>query len=613
MLESGFRPRFKLALLIIMTSLLSTSSVLGASGSGTVLYEGEFDSNQWSWETNNEGLTFPVLEGTVSLAQPGLPVLPVKNLLLLIPAGQQVAQAWVEPVSTRREKLSSMPALAPVHVTDGGEMVSTSRMEIQEGEFPTSWGEFSGTHTWRGYNLLTLNVFPARTYSLSSGQEIEYLEEYAVRVVYSDGSTQRMTIERERMVPGEKESNAEVLGQIIHNPSALTGYARVNGMAVAEDKGPFNPTRSPSLSGSAVQYLIITNEDMKDEFQRLADFKTNIGMNTLVTTREFIAANFRNGADIQETIRMFIQDAYQKWGIEYLLLGGDTDVLPARYVDNSFYPATGSTDIPVDIYFACLDGNWNANGNSHYGEADAEANGFGDDTDFAEEIFIGRATVSTATAAQVFVDKVITYETSPSTSDWANRVLYASEVLFWRDNVEDGEIILDGAKFSHQMVTELVEPCTDMEFTRMYESDELYPRDAELTRAALIDSLNTGHYGIFNQIGHGFYFNMSVGDANFMNSDADNLTNGDHLFLLYSLNCASAAFDFSCLMERFIQNPNGGSILSIGSARAAFPNNANNYQQGFFEALYCTEENRAGETGCHKPSAIPWQYYLQLR
>ncbi len=595
MFESGCRTRFKLLILIVITLVFSSSNILAESKAGTVLFESEFLAHNWSLESMVDGSVYPVIEGTVSISEPGLPVLPVKNLLLLIPAGRQVSQAWVEPLSTRKEQLSAPQALSPLHITDGGETLATNRMSIENGQFPVSWGEYAGTHTWRGYNILTVNVFPVRSFASASGVEMEYLQEYAIRVVYSDGSEQRTTIERERLVPGENASNQSVLRQVLHNPSALTGYSRVDGVVVTEEKGVFNPTRTPSLSGSAVQYLIITNENMESEFQRLADFKTSIGMNTLVTTREFIESNFRNGADIQETMRMFIQDAYQKWGVEYVMLGGDTDILPARYVDNTFYPASGSTEIPVDLYFACLDGNWNANGNSHYGESSSETGGNGDDVDFAEEVFIGRATVSTSAAAQVFVDKVISYETTPQGEQWPNRILYAAEVLFWRDNIENGEIVLDGAKYSDQMINDLVEPCTNMEYTRMHETDELFPREAPLTRSALIDTLNTGNYGIFNQIGHGFYFNMSVGDANFMNADADALTNGDHLFLLFSLNCASAAFDFSCLMERFLQNPNGGSILSIGSSRAAFPNNANNYQQGFFEALYCTEENRAGK------------------
>jgi len=586
----GSRPELKRPFFMLMALVIISIPTFVSANSETVVFESAISPDLWSWENSSDGHVFPVLEGSRSLAEPGLPVLPVQDLILLIPAGRQIADAWIEPLSTRSEKISSPQALGTPHITDSGEMVATSRMQSSNGAFPAAWGEFSGTHTWRGYHLLSISVFPARL----ENETITFLEDYAVQVIYSDGARQRMTLERERFVPGEIETNEEILRKVLSNPSAVGGYARTNGAVIAEDKGAFNPTRTPSLSGSAVQYLIITNEEMKDEFQRLADYKNSIGMPTLVATREHIAANFRHGADIQETIRMFIQDAYGKWGTEYVLLGGDSDIIPPRYVNNTFYPVNASTEIPVDLYFACLDGNWNANGNAEFCEAE-EGGIVSDEADFAEEVFLGRATVSTPAAARVFVDKVLTYEGVPQGSQWTNRVLYACEVLFPAEYDDGMSIVLDGAQFSDQMVNELIEPCTEMEYVRMYETEALFPRDANLTKSALIDSLNSGHFGVFNQIGHGFYFNMSVGNGNFMSTDADNLTNGDHLFALFSLNCASAAFDYSCLMERFLQNPNGGSIISIGSVRAAFPNNSNNYQQNFFEALLCTEENRAGK------------------
>ncbi len=589
----GSRPKMKFSFLFCLLTLILIPTVTLAA-SNVVVFEGEFPAELWTWEYSEDGGVFPLIEGTSSLNEPGEPLLPVKDLLLLIPADRVVKSAWVEPLATRTEKLPSQIAFAEPNITDGGDIVSTHRLTSKNGQFPPTWGDFSGTHTWRGFQLLTIKVYPARIEDSPSGKVLNFLEDYAIRLVYSDEGSNREVIERERLIPGEYDANSEILKQVVQNPSALAGYARQNGMAVPEGKGAFNPTRTPSLSGSAVQYVIITNEIMKSEFQRLADFKTQLGIPTLVVSTEFITANYRNGADIQETIRMFLQDAYAKWGTEYVLLGGDTDILPARYVDNTYYPANGATSIPVDLYFACLDGNWNANGNANYGEAEVVV-GDGDEVDFAEELYIGRATVSSSTAAQVFVDKVISYESVFAGAFWPSRVLYASEVLFPSDYHAGDQIILDGGQYSHQMIEDLVVPCTDTEYMRMYETDAENPRDAVLTKNALVDSLNTGHYGIFNQIGHGFYFNMSVGNDNFMTTDADALVNGDHLFALFSLNCASAAFDYSCLMERFLQNPNGGSIVSIGSARAAFPNASNNYQQGFFEALYCSEENRAGK------------------
>ena len=82
------------------------------------------------------------------------------------------------------------------------------------------------------------------------------------------------------------------------------------------------------------------------------------------------------------TPRIRIDDP-ASFGKVAVLLGGDSDILPPRYVDNSYYPTAGSTLIPTDLYFACLDGNWNANGNSYFGEPANNPNP-GDLVDFAD-------------------------------------------------------------------------------------------------------------------------------------------------------------------------------------------------------------------------------------
>ena len=565
----------------------------------TVVFEGAFRAGDLIWDQAEDGTYLPVLPDTRALEQPGLPRVPARHLMLLVPLDWNVTSAWVEALETHREKTPGNLGLTPALVASDGGTLDAPHMKSLAGVFPAAWSEFQGTHTWRGYRLLTVQVHPLQTGS----DGLEFLDRYAVHVSYDVGFPLDDVAQRQRLVPGEARDTAEVLARLVDNPEKIMSYARQDGAQIESQAGGFNPTKTPSLSGSPVDYLIVTNEEMAPEFQRLADHKIAQGINTLVVTREFLAANVRNGADIQETIRMFIRDSYERWGTEYVLLGGDTDVIPARIVTNSFYPSPGETDIPVDLYFACLDGNWNADGDAFFGQP-ASATADGDDVDFAEEVYVGRATVSNAGMAQVFVDKTLTYENAPAGAGWPNRVLYAAEVLFHGGD-EDGyqpgdDITLNGAQFAHEMVTTLVEPCTDMEYLRMYESEDsrdvvnAFPRDLPLTRSTLIDSLDTGHYGIVNQIGHGFYFNMSVGDANFMTYDADALVNGDHPFMLFSLNCASCAFDYSCLMERFLQNPNGGSVVSIGSARAAFPNTSNNYQQEFFDHLYCQGETRVG-------------------
>ena len=595
MRASGFHPH-KIAWLACLVSLVVLSAPTAwATSPGQVIYEGSFDAGDITWQNDPQGVALPVLPGTFALAQPGLPNVPVRRLLLLVPVDMEVTSAWVEPLQIHTEKFSRPVPVAGPYMSDDGTAVAEATMKRGEAGFPASWGDFGGSHFWRGYQLVAVNVYPMRETDASAGGSVEFLDAYAIRVEMQPRAAMPDYVRRERLIPGEAADNARVLRDLVANPEAVSGYLRDNGVAVTADKGDFQPTSAPSLEGSGVTYLIITSEALAAEFQRLADFKTAQGIPTVVATREQIAAEYRNGADIQETIRMYIRAAYQKWGVQFVLLGGDTDVLPPRYVENSYYPSTGSTMIPTDLYFACLDGNWNLNGNSQFGEPAVGADP-GDACDFAEEVYLGRATVSTVAQTEVFVDKVMAYESTAAGAGWPDRVLFAAEVLFPSDFHPGDAISLDGAQFADQQINELINVCTDMQYMRMYETDQLYPRDAPLTRAALIDTLNNGRYGIFNQIGHGYYFNMSVGDANFMNADADALVNGDHTFLIFALNCASGAFDNSCLLERFVQNPNGGAICALGSARAAFPYNSNNYQQEFFSQLYCRNEFRVGRT-----------------
>ena len=113
----------------------------------------------------------------------------------------------------------------------------------------------------------------------------------------------------------------------------------------------------------------------------------------IVVTVEEIEAVTRRGQDLAETIRYYLQDAYASWELDYVLLGGDTDVIPTRFVSSTYYPQGGQTEIPADMYFAGLDGNWNADGDAVYGEPYRSGADPGDFADFVPELAIGRAPV----------------------------------------------------------------------------------------------------------------------------------------------------------------------------------------------------------------------------
>ena len=593
------RPNIVRPFALVALAVLLPLFGLPLNALGDVVYEGNFDGRSLTWESRDDGTFLPLVTGARQLALPGEPDLPARDLLLLVPVDRAVVSVAIEPLAVHRESARGAIAVAPM-ATINGEPVAPVGMRKAT---PAGWGELRGVHVWRGYRLVSVRVNALRSTTDGSG-ELEFLDAYAVNVVTGPADPTEEIAIRRRRVPTEAAENRKFLQAAVANPEALRGYLREDGIDVVTTTKAYVPSVVPSLTGSPVSYLIITDENMAPEFARLAAHKTSLGLPAVVVTHEYITANYRNGVDLAETLRMFIRDAYEMWGTEYVLLAGDSDVLPPRYVRNTLYPPVGATDIPADLYFAALDGTWNANGNHIFGEL-ASTDVADDLADFLEEVYIGRAPVSTVAHAATFVDKNINYEGAANNAAWTNSVLFAAEVLFPSDYPMDPDITMDGASFADEQYNLSILPCTNLDVTRLYETFETVPGDALLTRQSFIDAANTGNYGIINHIGHGYYYNATMGLDNFTTSDADALYNGaDNPFVIYALNCASAGFHNSCLMERLIQNPDGGACMAIGSVEAAFPVTSNNYQQEFFAQLYCNTESRAGKLVAL--SRLPW-------
>lgn len=346
---------------------------------------------------------------------------------------------------------------------------------------------------------------------------------------------------------------------------------------------PFAPTFRPSLDGSAVACVILTDEVQAPVYQQLADWKTRIGIPTVVRTVGWVRANYPNGVDTPETLRAFIRDAATHWGTQSIVLGGDTPVVPIRYAHSRYYT---TEDIPTDLYYQCLDGSWNADGDDLFGEAYASPTDPGDDCDLYADVRIGRLPTRTAAEAQVVVDKLVRYAASPVRDGRLTQILALGEVLFPAD-FDPGDVIqLDGAEICE---TALAARPPEWGAVRLYENcpDPGYPGCVFETKAVVLDSLNSG-FGIVHHVGHGFTNTMSVGHQGqtLANADAAALVNGDRTFLLYAINCTSSAVDYSCIAEEFLRNPNGGAVASIGSTRFDFPFTSWNFQDEFYRVLF---------------------------
>jgi len=95
-------------------------------------------------------------------------------------------------------------------------------------------------------------------------------------------------------------------------------------------------------------YVIVTSQTLAPEFERLAHWRTIMGLHARIVTTEDIVANtvpntgsavfnhnsgYNDGGtrDLAEAIRNFLKWAVEHWLIDYALLGGDTEIIPCRY------------------------------------------------------------------------------------------------------------------------------------------------------------------------------------------------------------------------------------------------------------------------------------------
>ncbi|MFH0778263.1 MAG: C25 family cysteine peptidase, partial [Candidatus Eisenbacteria bacterium] len=520
------------------------------------------------------------LEGCLAGFAPGYPDIPVYLLRVEIPLNARVES--VEVVAGETMELDGTFDIAPTPVplsTDSqGRVPRSVEPTFDEKEwYPISPAASKGEGFLRNHKIASVAVYPV-AYRQTDGK-LKFLRKATIIVHLAadvDGS-----IERKRTVArSEREFEENVLGRLVANPTKASGPRP--SLASTEVKEPFAPSFRPSLDGSPVEYVIITNETMQPEFQRLADWKTKSGVAAVARTVSWVRQNYPEGCDLQETLRRFIKDAYSSWGTTYVLLAGDSDVIPPRYGWSTY---TGGEEIPTDLYYQCLDGNWNGDGDYYFGEGWLGQSLPGDLSDLYPEVWIGRAPVNTLAEAQLFVNKTLGYLKNPPTNFVTNALFFA-EVLFPKDFTPSGiqcdTVALDGASLAESALS-FMPP--SFRKVKLYENRLCFPGSFPETKQAVWDSLNVG-YGVAEHVGHGYRNTLSVADATLVNGDIDLLTNGNRVGVLIAENCTSAAFDFNCIGERFILNPNGGSVCYVGSTRYDYPTTAWVFQDEFFRLLF---------------------------
>ncbi len=474
-----------------------------------------------------------IMTGAPNFGYIGQPALPARGARILLPLGTEVesieivpgnkvvlsSDYLVEPVA-RPVKLSSNPDEIVAPIPD-------SAIYASNHPFPEMLVRKMATESFRGYQILTLRLRPVQ-YIPTSG-ELYYYPDLTVTVKTVD------TDRSSSLFRGFTEDEGEVLARV-DNPETVETYAAA---AKRGDKG--------------YDLLILTTTSLAASFQPLKDYHNTTGITTEIRTTDDV------GSNDPDDIRDYIRDRYLSDGIQYLLIGADDDLIPAK---DLYVLAYSGGDIeyhmPADIYFACLDGTYNYDGDSYWGEPfDGEGGG---DVDMVAEVYIGRAAVGNTTEADRFVNKTITYLTSQQ--------LYLQKVLLAGEYLGFGGV----SEYAGNSLDELVDGSSANGYFTVgipsgsYTIEKLYDRDWEghyWPQSELVSRINDGVH-IISHFGHG-----SIGSAMKMNTGTIlSLLSNTDLCFIYSQACLSGHFDGTdCWAEYMNIKTDHGAFAVIMNAR----------------------------------------------
>jgi len=548
-----------------------------------------------------DSVTIPGLDNRIV---PGEPVLPVRTARILIPYGEEVQEVKVVPGNEKylgtvsiRPGQNSVPigftenctGCNPEESWGATPDLSLLNEEIYGSETPYPEAAYSvlGVQKKHGYQILYVNLYPIK-YIPKTGEAYSF---GAFDVEVTTAPRETLDLGLFRGLPEDREE----VDKMVDNPEKTLTYA--SDLALAG--------KSLLLDGD-YKYVIITNQYLKDapipyNFQALAERKNSKGVPAAIVTVEEIRAAYKYTLhrDDQEMIRNFIKDAYLNNGIRYVLLGGDGDgqrvggetwdpIVPTRLLyawayepdpDSSFIPED-RVGIASDLYYACLEGNFDGDNDGIYGEPE-------DGVNLHANVYVGRAPVDNYEELSNFVRKTLAYESTKPNDPYLTAMWLVGEYLepmvYPKTNVSDPEGQPPGtvATYWGGDYKDRMKPLIPAVFNNWTLYDRDYPGDEcncdqhDWPRSLLMEKMNNDMIHAINHIGTANFCDIVAYVMKMGYNHADALNNTKYFFG-YSQAGYAAAFDnrdpegvylpHDCVLEHFVAAP-AGAFAFIGNSR----------------------------------------------
>lgn len=444
--------------------------------------------------------------------------------------------------------------------------------------YPTDFVEYVGTNEYDDYRVLTFHVCP---FEYDSTSKKLYLKTHIDLNIQLKPST---TVSLTRK---NREAVRNSIKNIVINPEDIDN----------QDLSINNRSNNNLIQQTGFEYVIVTSNQFKSIFQQLANWKNRKGIRSKVLTIDDVSAY--GGSTTKEQIKNALADID---GLSYVLLGGDTINVPTCMCYIGKYSERIDSITPADSYYSCLGTiNWNINNNGFNGE-------IGDSVSLVPYLNVSRAPVSTVNDAQVFVDRIINYESAPDTANWLDNILMCGTSLgyeinnIWHPYYVNG--ISDTQIWSQRIYNDYIHPTSNPnlpswngELTRFYDT---------YSSMSLDDTYDFNITHLQDELAKGYTFAdvMTHGDKNLWRMEGNEpfsfysqiqgrvLVNSGYT-VITTIACNSNAFDHDtpynkCLSQELFNNSQSGIISYWGTSRENWyyvMNTSNIYLGALYDAL----------------------------
>jgi hypothetical protein len=481
------------------------------------------------------------IEGFGKLRIPGLPVVPVKSIALALPPGARVTRVHCDlPVPHLYEPrtLSITPPFLPVSGSQRAQDDAISRWQTNKTLWETRSTVFPNVpcHVSKISHLGAIPYVRVIYYPLQlSAQDMRFFSSCEITIDYTTEKTE----------------------------NAISPWIVQNATEIFDNWEFVKHEYSTDMQNDSFNYVIITKDNLFSAFDSLINWKNSIGFSARCVSVDSIIAQYP-GSETPDRIRNFLIDKYDEWGIQYVLIGGNVDLIPMKIC---FPDPEHEYDTPTDYYYAELNDDWDSDNDGYYGEYDQDSIGF------TPEVIVGRFPHNTLTDLSTIVSKTVKFE--QDIGSWKHNALLLGAFSNFANENGSGWPSCDGAVLMENMKDSLLSGWTCM---RLYEDEGVcpsqWPHEQSLTESNVVAEWSSGQYAVTNWSGHG---NSSgayrkiweyddgdsipewneIGSEAFMFISDPPSLNDDYASIVFAASCSNAASDDNLARELIFNGASG--------------------------------------------------------